>query len=468
MQLSYVHGEILETAGCAMIQAVYQEGDQIRLTAGTLACDAKIGGLIQGLIEAGEITGKLNETTVLYPSGLPIGKLVIVGLGKIEEFTMDRLRQVSGTAVKIAAKGKVEKIISALHGVVEGKLCPCKGAQAVAEGTILALTRSDLLQAKPGTTSLKEVVVVESCQDCFKESYPWFNKGIAMAEGTRLARQLTTLPANYMTPTHMSDEAAKIASATGLKLDVLEKDDMLRLGMGCLLGVAQGSAQPPKMIILRHDGDPEHPEDILALVGKGLTFDAGGISLKPGAGMEAMKGDMGGGAAVLGAMQVVGTLKPRRNVIGVVAATENLPDGNAFKPGDVLTGMTGKTIEIISTDAEGRLILADAVAYAEKLGASRIIDAATLTGSSAQAFGGIFATILANCDSFYSDVISAAELSGERFWRMPIVDEYKEMYKSPVADIKNSGARGGGMITGGLIIAEFISKAAWVHLDIAG
>jgi len=468
MKITWQQGDLFATSACALIVGVYQEGDQVKLTPEAATGDAQIGNLIQSLIDAGEISGRLNDTTVLYPSGLQVGKLVVVGLGKAADFTMDKARQASGTAIKVASRGKVEKVLTGIFQIAEGKLSPQAAVQAVAEGTMMALTTADFLKAKRRELSLKEVVVLVSCPESYTKLTPYFNKGVAMAEGTILARKLTALPANFMTPTHMEEEARKIATTTGLKLEVLERSDMQRLGMGCILGVSQGSAQPPKMIILRHDGDPDHPEDILALVGKGLTFDAGGISLKPGAGMEAMKGDMGGGAAVLGAMQVVGALKPKKNVIGVVAASENLPDGNAFKPGDVLKGMTGKTIEIISTDAEGRLILADAVAYAEKLGAKQIIDTATLTGSSSQAFGGVFATILANCDDFYAQVMAAAELSGERFWRMPIVDEYKEMYRGTVADIKNGGARGGGMITGGLIIAEFIHQAAWVHLDIAG
>lgn len=468
MSIKLLSGNLTEMSACAMIVSVYIEGGEVKLSKSAQEFDAKCGGLIQSLIGVGEISGKLNETTVLYPgSALKVGKVVVVGLGKIEDYCMEKARQAAGSAIKVASKGKVEKILTALQGIEEAKLCPHKGVQAIVEGSILALFNADLLKAKRMERALKEIEIVVASDELVEKLQPAFRKGLAMAKGTTLARRLTTLPANYMTPTHMAEEACEIANTTGLKLDVLERSDMQRLGMGCILGVSQGSAQPPKMIVLRHDGDPDSDE-ILALVGKGITFDAGGISIKGSQGMEAMKGDMGGAAAVLGAMQVVGTLKPKANIIGVVAASENLPDGNAFKPGDVLTGMTGKTIEIISTDAEGRLVLADAVAYAEKLGAQRIIDVATLTGASAQAFGGVFATILADNDDFYAEAMAAAEMAGERFWRMPIVDEYKAMYQSPVADIKNGGARGGGMITGGLIIAEFIDKADWIHLDIAG
>jgi len=291
-------------------------------------------------------------------------------------------------------------------------------------------------------------------------------KGTAMAAGTNLARTLTAAPANYMTPTTLAERAIKVAAKNGLGVSVLDKDHMQDLGMGCLLGVAKGSAEPPMMIVLKYEGNPGG--DILALVGKGITFDSGGISLKPGAGMENMKGDMAGAAAVLGAMEIIGKMKPRANIIGVIAATENMPDGMAQKPSDVVRSMMGKTIEIISTDAEGRLVLADAVAYAETLGAKKIVDVATLTGACARAFGGVYAGYIATSDDLSDEIQKAAAISGERYWRMPIHEDYAAMYKSDVADLKNSGGAGGGMQTGGMIIAEFIKEAAFVHLDIAG
>ena len=468
MSITLVSGQLLDMQACAAVLAVYidKEGT-VQLTKLAQDFDAKANGLIQNLIHAGEITAKLNETVVLYPTGFGFGKMVVVGLGKICDFTMDKARQVAGTAIKVAAKGKTEKVITAVHGCAEAQMCPHKAMQAVVEGSVLALFQADLLKKKKAERSLKEIIVVVPEEAMVAKLQADFDKGLIMARSTNLARRLTTLPANYMTPTHMAEEAKEIAAKTGLGLTILDREQMLELGMGCLLGVSQGSVQPPKMIVLRHDGNPEST-DVLALVGKGITFDSGGISIKGSQGMEAMKGDMSGAASVLGAMQVIGQLKPKANIIGVVAAAENLPDGNALKPGDVIHGMTGKSIEIISTDAEGRLVLADAVAYAESLGANRIIDVATLTGSSAQAFGGVYATILADDDCFYADTMAAADMAGERFWRMPLADEYRDMYRSPVADIRNGGARGGGMITGGLIINEFIDKAAWIHLDVAG
>lgn len=317
MSMKMIHGDLFDLSACAMILSVYLQDGTVKLTKAAEEFDTKAGGLIAGLVDVGEITGKLNETTVLYPNGVKVGKVVVVGLGKIEEYCMDRVRQVSGTAIKVAAKGKVETVLTTLQGVCEADICPGDSIQATAEGTILALFSADLLKSKRQERSLKEITVVIDNPAWPAQLQPYFEKGLAMAEGTMLARRITTLPANFMTPTHMEEEARKIATSTGLKLEVLERSDMQRLGMGCLLGVSQGSAQPPKMLVLRHDGDPES-KDVLALVGKGLTFDAGGISLKQATGMEAMKGDMGGGAAVLGAMQVIGTLKPAANIIGVV------------------------------------------------------------------------------------------------------------------------------------------------------
>jgi leucyl aminopeptidase len=344
-------------------------------------------------------------------------------------------------------------------------LCPKMAAQAMVEGAVLASYNYDGLKSKPKEIKLTDITLVSYEAEAAKAE-AGVKKGLAMAAGTNLARTLTAMPANQLTPSDLALKAVRVAAANGLEISVLDREDMEELHMGCLLGVAQGSVEPPKMIVMKHMGNPGG--DIFALVGKGITFDSGGISLKPSAGMENMKGDMAGAAAVLGAMEVVGKLKPHANIIAVIAATENMPDGGALKPGDVIKGMTGKSVEIISTDAEGRLILADAVAYAEKLGAKKIVDSATLTGACARAFGGVYAGYIATCEDLSKELLAAAELTGERYWRMPIHQEYKDMYKSAVADINNSGGAGGGMQIGGMIIAEFVDKAAYVHLDIAG
>lgn len=464
MQIRLVQGDIAKVSADALIVNLF-EG--VKTPGGaTGAVDQATGGLISRLIEQGEIKGKFSEMTVLYPCGLNVKKLVVVGLGASDKFTVEKARQVAGNAIKTAAKGEVKTVATIVHGAGIGGLCVEGCAQALAEGSLMATYVYDQLKSKKNESKLGELVVVENDQSKLAALEAGLKKGQIMAEANNLARDLVNTPGNYMTPTHMAEAAQKIAAETGLDCAILEKADMEKLGMGSLLGVAQGSTQPPKMIVLRHAGNPGG--ETLALVGKGLTFDSGGISLKPGAGMEGMKGDMAGGAAVLGAMQAIGQLKPKMNVLGVVPCSENMPDGSALKPGDVVRAMTGKTIEIISTDAEGRLILADGVAYAESQGATTIVDVATLTGACVVALGGIYSGIIANCDQLVEKIQAAAKRTGERYWRLPNDDDYKEQYKSLVADIKNTGGRGGGAITGGLIIGEFVNKAAWAHLDIAG
>lgn len=288
-----------------------------------------------------------------------------------------------------------------------------------------------------------------------------------MAEATNLARDMANEPANYMTPTDMAEVAKKVAQDYELEFKVLEKKDIEKLGMGALLGVSQGSRQPLKFIILTYKGS-RPSKTPLGLIGKGITFDSGGISIKPSEGMGDMKGDMSGGAAVIAAMRAIGELKPKINVTALIPATENLPDGAAVKPGDILKAMNGKTIEIVNTDAEGRLILADALSYAGKLKLSPLVDVATLTGACHVALGDVCSGAFSNNNELVEKVIKAGEDSGERIWHMPMDEDYKEQNKSDVADIKNTGGRWGGAITAAQFLAEFVGETPWVHLDIAG
>lgn len=462
MNIKVITGDILNIAADAVVVGVV-EGAQLNGAANGFdqACDA----LISNVIAQGEFKAKLNETITLYPVGLAAKKLVLVGLGEAEKLTIERLRQAAGSAIKTAVKGKPVIVATVVHGVGINGIESRIAAEALAEGMTLALYRYEELKSKKTECTLQEVIVVaQEC--CDKEAVEaGIKKGQTLAQATNLARDLVNAPGNYMTPTHMAEVAVQIARETGMKCTILERADMEQLGMGALLGVAQGSAQPPKMIVLHHEGNPGG--ETLALVGKGLTFDSGGISLKPGEGMWLMKDDMAGGAAVIGAMKAIGQLKPKANVLGIVAASENLPSGTALKPGDVIRAMTGKTIEIISTDAEGRLILADAVAYAVKLGASKVVDVATLTGACGVALGNVYSAIVANNNDLVAEIKAASAVSGERFWQMPNDDDYKELIKSPVADVKNSGGRMGGVMTGGLFIGEFVGDTPWAHLDIA-
>lgn len=462
MKVSVFQGDITEVRADAVIVNLFEGVTTPQGAAG--AVDKACGGIISRVIAEGEFKGKLNETVVLYPQGIAARKLVVVGLGHPDKFDIEKVRQVSGSAVKAAARGDVKIIATIVHGA-GSPLDVQAAASAVAEGALLATYSYDAMKSKKQEKQLIELVVVERAACKIEDVERGVNIGEVIAQATNLARDLVNAPANHMTPTHMAEVAISIARETGLKCDILEKADMERLSMGALLGVAAGSAQPPKLIVLRHEGNPGG--ETVAFVGKGLTFDSGGISIKPAEGMHLMKDDMAGGAAVLGAMLAIGKLKLAANVLGIVAATENMPSGNALKPGDVITAMNGKTIEIISTDAEGRLILADAVAYAVTLGAKKIVDIATLTGACGVALGTVYSAIVANSDKLVAEIQAAAALSGERFWQMPGDDDYKELIKSPVADLKNSGGRLGGVMTGGLFIGEFVGDTPWAHLDIA-
>ena len=292
-------------------------------------------------------------------------------------------------------------------------------------------------------------------------------KGRILAEAVLLARDMVNEPPNVMTPTRMAEIASQMAAEQGLEVKVLEKDQMEELGMGALLGVARGSVQPPKLIMLSYKGAPDSEEN-LGIVGKGITFDTGGISLKPPAGMEDMKGDMAGGASVIASMKAIAQLKPRINVTGIIGATENMPGGNAQRPGDVVRSMSGKTIEIINTDAEGRLVLADALYYARQQGVTRIVDIATLTGAMVVALGHAASGLMGNNQELADQVISVGNDSGERMWQLPMYDDYKEEIKSNVADVKNSGGRPAGSISAAQFLSEFVDDTPWAHLDIAG
>ncbi|WP_339061255.1 leucyl aminopeptidase [Tepidibacillus marianensis] len=291
--------------------------------------------------------------------------------------------------------------------------------------------------------------------------------GTAYGEGTNVARDLVNTPGNLMTPTNMAEKAVEIARRYGMEYEVLVREDMERLGMGGLLAVAQGSEQPSKLIVLKYRGK-EKWDDVLGFVGKGLTFDSGGISLKPPANMDEMKTDMAGGAAVLGAMEAVGKLRPKINIVAVIPSTENMPSGKAYKPGDVIRTMSGKTIEILNTDAEGRLVLADGITYARKLGATRIIDLATLTGAILVALGTVTTGAFTNDTSFLDDFKKSSQKAGERIWQLPTYTEYKEQIKSQIADLKNTGGRNAGSITAALFLEAFTEDTPWIHLDIAG
>ena len=435
----------------------------------TAAVDRALGGAVSQLIKQGEIKGKLNEITMLHSFGkLPAARVVVVGLGKQSDLSVNKVRGAVAETCRWLRSREISTIATVPQGANINKIGPGDAAQAIAEGALLGTYtfRKHMTKKEDKPGEIKQLSIVGASQ-LKSQLEKGADKGRIISEATNLARDMVNEPANYMTPTDMAETAARLARERGLEITVLDLEQMKKLGMGGMLGVSRGSRQPPKFMILNYKGGTAKEPDI-ALVGKGITFDSGGISIKPSEKLEEMKGDMAGGAAVIAAMAAISQLKPKINVMALIPATENLPDGNALKPGDVLTAMNGKTMEIISTDAEGRLVLADALSYAKKHGAKKMVDAATLTGACRIALGDICTGAFGNNQELIDRVIAAGNEAGELVWQMPMFDEYGEQNKSDVADVKNVGGRLAGAITAAKFLAEFVDDTPWVHLDIAG
>ncbi|MBU2607866.1 MAG: leucyl aminopeptidase [Chloroflexi bacterium] len=467
MEIKTIAGDIARIKADAIIVNLL-EGSK-KLDGGLARIDQALDGAISHLIRRGEIKGKLKEATLLHSLGkLPAERVVVIGLGKKKELTLDKVRQAVAEACRLLRRKNAGNIAITPVGAGLVGITPEMAAQTIAEGALLGLyTFRQHITKKPEHGEIKRLTIVGADKAEVALLEQGSRKGRILAEAANLARDMVNEPANYETPAQMANTAAEAAKSYGLEVEVLEREQMRKLGMGALLGVAQGSEQPPKFIILRYKGGKSSDIDLL-LAGKAITFDSGGISIKPSEGMGEMKGDMAGGAAVIAAMSAVAQLKPNINVTALIPATENLPSGRAVKPGDVLTAMNGKTIEIISTDAEGRMILADALSYASTLKAKRIVDVATLTGACMVALGKICSGAFANNQELANAVVTAGNEAGERIWQMPMFEEYKEQNKSDVADIKNAGGRYGGAITAAQFLAEFAGDTPWVHLDIAG
>jgi leucyl aminopeptidase len=399
----------------------------------------------------------------------------VVGLGKPEDFTLDRVRQAAAFGAKALRQAGSKKIATVVPGLGAGSIDAESAGQATAEGLVLGLWRFRKYRTDGNSenekTEITDATLVERDAGKLDALKRGAARGKIFAEATNLARELANEPSNNLTPTRLANIARSMAREHKLEFHVIDRVKAKRLGMGAFLGVAQGSEEPPAMIVLRYWGAGKEAEPGLGLIGKGITFDSGGISLKPGEGMQDMKGDMSGGAAVIAAIQAIAQLKPKINVTGIVAATENMPSGKAYKPGDILKAMNGKTIEVANTDAEGRLILADAVAYASgTLKLSPVVDAATLTGAIATALGNVRTGLFSNDDELAKTLGEIGEQTGEKMWRMPMDDEYAEMIKSDWADVRNIGtSRQAGAIIGAWFIRKFVAeKTPWAHLDIAG
>lgn len=437
----------------------------------TGAVDKALGGVITQLIEDGEIKGSTGETTLIHTLGkIKPSRVLVAGLGIQDKFDVQVVRRVSAEVVRFLRRKGISSAATIAHGASIGGLDPQLSGQAIAEGAHLGLYKfgTYLTKNSDSTNEFEHLTVVELDKTRAKAIDAGVKLGSTVAKASITARNMVNEPANHMTPSRMAEAAQKVASDQGLKIEIMENAQMKKMGMGAFMGVAQGTDEPAKLIVLRYDGDPENPENNLGLIGKGITFDTGGISLKPPGGMEAMKGDMAGGASVIAAMEIIGQTKPKINVLAVIAATENMPGASAQRPGDVVRAMNGKTIEVINTDAEGRLVLADALCYAREQGITRLVDVATLTGAMVTTLGKACTGVMGNDGQLVQQTIDAGKKTGEKFWELPMFDEYKDLIKSDVADMKNSGGRQAGSISAALLLAEFVDGAAWVHLDIAG
>ena len=456
MDIKIVSGEITKIETGAIVVGMFEGEKRLGRELGVL--NRKLGRVITTSVEKGEIKGKAGEVNIIHSLGkIPAARVAVVGLGKKDEFKLDKLRTAVAEACRALRQKKVADITVLAKSAVDGrKFSQEDYAQAITEGSVLGLyTFRKYFTKENDFTEVKILTLLSSKENLLNAIKKGSNKGKIIAEAVCLSRDMINEPANYMTPSAMADIARKIADDNKLEITVLEREDMQKLGMGALLGVSLGTVQPPKMIILSYKGRKSGGID-LAMVGKGITFDTGGISLKTASGMEEMKTDMSGGAAVLASIDAIAQLKLKINVTAVVPAVENMPDGAAIRPSDILKALTGKTIEIISTDAEGRLILCDALGYINKSKPKAIVDVATLTGACVVALGKQCTGILGNDQSLVDNVIASGSEAGEAIWQLPLFEDYKENIKSDVADIKNSGSGGAGTITAALFLSEFV------------
>lgn len=468
MKTQAITGNYQEANVDALAIAVFKDE---KTTTGFLKdLDKLTGGHVASVFKTEEFKGESGETALLRiaPKGkVKASRILLVGVGDKAEYNLPRVAILAGTSARFLRKRNVKNFALVPRCDSEAR----DTATCAAQGVVTSLFELDKYRTKDKNEKTIDnfALAIEGGNE--KEIKAGLERGVDIGESINFTRELANEPPNILTPTEMANRAQKMAREVGLKCEILDEAKMKKLGMGSLLSVSAGSEQPAKLIVLKYEPKKSSGAkgELLALVGKGITFDTGGISIKPSEGMEAMKYDMTGGGTVLGTMRAIGLLKPSIPVLGVVAAVENMPDGRATRPSDIVTAMNGKTVEILNTDAEGRLILADAVAYAESQGATRIVDMATLTGAVIIALGDVNTGILGNDQELVNEIIECGKEAGEKFWQLPTGKEYSNMIKSDIADIKNiGGGRKAGTIIGAVFIEEFIDKAKWAHLDIAG
>jgi leucyl aminopeptidase len=433
-----------------------------------LTSDESVKKAASFVLSTGEFKAEANETLLIHaPEGLAAARLLIVGLGKASKADAHAVRRSAGTAIRFAKPRGIRSLSILVH---EGGLDTARSIRAIAEGAILADFDSDTYRTDRKDRSIESLSILVPPSTDKSTAEAAHREGVIIAESQNFARTLINEPGNRMTPTILGQRAAEMAAENSLKSEVYSTEKLRELKMGAFLAVTQGSDEPPALIVIQYEPESVKPDTpVMGLVGKGITFDTGGISIKPAENMDKMKYDMSGGAAMIGAMRAIAQLKPAVKVIAIVCAAENMPSGKAVKPGDITFAMSGKSIEVLNTDAEGRMVLADGLHYARELGATRLIDAATLTGAVAIALGQINAGVFANDEDAYQHFTKALETSGEKFWRLPVEDEYREQIRSSIADVQNTGlTRYGGAINGAMFLKEFVGDTPWLHLDIAG
>jgi leucyl aminopeptidase len=445
---------------------VYEEADPVQ---GRIAdLDQAANGLLGKLSKSGELTGKMLEFTLVHsPSGLKAARLLLVGAGKREQFNSATLRKVAGAALRYLKA----KSIKHFGFLVRENDATEESAQVVAEGALAANFESDKYKTEKKNGKSVDSALLAGYTDVERAAGErGLARGRIIADAQNFTRDLANEPSNKLTPRILAEKAEAMAKEAGLTVEILDERKIAELKMGALLSVAQGSIEPPRMMVVTYmPANPKPGAPVIGLVGKAVTFDTGGISIKPAEGMEKMKYDMAGGATMLGVMRALAALKPNVKVICVVPSTENMPGGRAQKPGDIQVAMSGKTIEVLNTDAEGRLILADGITYAKQLGVTHLIDAATLTGAIVVALANINVGVFGSEQAFTDKLLASSKAAGEKMWQMPVDDEYREFIKGSVADIQNIGSgKGGGAITGAMFIKEFTGDTPWIHLDIAG
>jgi leucyl aminopeptidase len=450
----------------ALVSYVFEEADPLQGRISEL--DQATNGLLRSLAKSGELSGKTLEMTLIHaPAGLKAARLLLAGAGKREQFTSATLRKIAGAALRYLKARSVKQFAFLVRENAPAE----DSAQTIAEGVLAANFEADKYKTEKKNDKSIDTVLLTGYSDAERSSA---EKGLArgrvIAESQNFARDLINEPSNKLTPKILAEKAEAMAKQAGLAVEILDEKKIADLKMGALLSVSQGGPEPPRVMVVTYTpANPKPGAPVIGLIGKAVTFDTGGISIKPADGMEKMKYDMAGGATMLGVMRALASLKPNVKVICVVPSTENMPGGTAQKPGDIQTAMSGKTIEVLNTDAEGRLILADGIHYAKQLGATHLIDAATLTGAIVVALANVNVGVFGSDQPFTDKLLASSKVAGEKMWQMPIDDDYREFIKGTVADIQNIGSgKGGGAITGAMFIKEFTGDSPWIHLDIAG